>query len=387
MRGRRGPLDAIIDVVIRRFHVHNYRCLENFELSLGSNQSAALLMGKNGTGKSTVRNALEVLQRVGRGDTRVGTLVPPDAIAWGRAEVPLRFEVEIDVAGRVYVYSLAFELPKGFKELRIFEEKLTADGETVFHREMAKVRLVRAGRDSDATFNVDWHIVALPVLQDRGGDDPIAVVRRWLAEMVLIEPVPSLIKGESRESNEKSRAPSSSLENLGDWFTNLVAGYPAAYGPLEAFLKGLMPDLKAIRNPEKAPGYRSLELEFSKGTRNLMVPFADLSSGEKCFFAGALVIAAKESGGARFCFWDEPDSHWALNEVGDFVIALRKAFETGGQFIATSHNPETIRHFSLDNTLLLHRRSHLEPTQVRPLSELEISGDVVTSLILGDLEP
>lgn len=205
--------------------------------------------------------------------------------------------------------------------------------------------------------------------------------------MVLIEPVPTLIEGASRESNDKSRAPSSDLENLADWFTTLVAGYPAAYGPMEAFLRRLMPDFRAIRNMEKAPGYRSLELEFSNGTGNLVVPFGELSSGEKCYFVGALVLAAKEFGVASFCFWDEPDSHWALNEVGDFTIALRKAFELGGQFIATSHNPETIRHFSLDNTLLLYRRSHLEPAQVRPLSELEISGDVVTSLILGDLEP
>lgn len=156
----------------------------------------------------------------------------------------------------------------------------------------------------------------------------------------------------------------------------LPAWRTSGTGPLEAFLRRLMPDSRAIRNPEKAPGYRSLELEFSKGTANLVVPFSELSSGEKCYFVGALVLAAKESGGASFCFWDEPDSHWALSEVGDLTIALRKAFGVGGQFIATSHNPETIRHFSLDNTLLLYRRSHLAPTQVRPLSELEVSGDV-----------
>ena len=69
------------------------------------------------------------------------------------------------------------------------------------------------------------------------------------------------------------------------------------------------------------------------------------------------------------------------------MLALRRAFQSGGQFIATSHNPEAIRRFSDENTLLLYRKSHLEPTIVRPLSELQVSGDLVGALIRGDVEP
>jgi hypothetical protein len=69
------------------------------------------------------------------------------------------------------------------------------------------------------------------------------------------------------------------------------------------------------------------------------------------------------------------------------VLALRKAFQSGGQFIATSHNSEAIRRFSDENTLVLHRNSHLEPTIVRPLSEIQVSGDLVDALVRGDVEP
>ena len=81
----------------------------------------------------------------------------------------------------------------------------------------------------------------------------------------------------------------------------------------------------------------------------------------------ALVLAANDAYGPVLCFWDEPDNYLALAEVGHFVLALRKAFQSGGQFIATSHNPEAIRRFSDENTLVLYRKSHLEPTIVRPL--------------------
>ena len=101
----------------------------------------------------------------------------------------------------------------------------------------------------------------------------------------------------------------------------------------------------------------------------------------------ALVLATNYATGPVFCFWDEPDNYLAIQEVGHFVMALRRAFQSGGQFIATSHNPEAIRRFSDENTLFLYRKSHLEPAIVRPLSELQVEGDLVGALIRGDVEP
>src|SRR5262249_39634675 len=100
-----------------------------------------------------------------------------------------------------------------------------------------------------------------------------------------------------------------------------------------------------------------------------------------------LVLAANEVYGPVFCFWDEPDNYLALSEIGHFVLALRRAFQSGGQFITTSHNPEAINRFSDENTLHLYRRSHLEPTIVRPLSQIQVRGDLVDALIRGDVEP
>ncbi len=69
------------------------------------------------------------------------------------------------------------------------------------------------------------------------------------------------------------------------------------------------------------------------------------------------------------------------------MLALRKGFQSGGQFIMTSHNAEAIRRFSGENTLVLNRKSHLEPTIVRPLNEVPVNGDLVGALIRGDVEP
>ena len=140
-----APVDKTTSV-IRRLYVHNFRCLENFELQV-SGRSSALLIGKNGSGKTTVGRALRILQSIARNTNRVGDLVNPKDFprgltdARGRTDVPMRFEVEVELEGNIYEYVVAFEFPEGFKELRVFEEKLTVSGNPVYTREVAQVRL------------------------------------------------------------------------------------------------------------------------------------------------------------------------------------------------------------------------------------------------------
>ena len=64
---------------------------------------------------------------------------------------------------------------------------------------------------------------------------------------------------------------------------------------------------------------------------------------------------------------------------------MRHCFGSLGQWLATSHNPEAITRFADENTFLLYRNSHMEPTIVRPLSDLDIKGDLAGALVRGDV--
>jgi len=374
-----------LSLVIRRLYVHNFRCLENFELPV-SGQKSVLLIGDNGSGKTTVGLALEVLQKIGRGTNRVGNLVKPTDLARGRTDVPMRFEIEVELQGKLYHYNIAFEFPEGFRELRVREERLAVNDGSVYTRETAQVNLARTGREqeTEAKFRIDWHLVALPIVQEQSRADPLFVFKQWLAHILFLRPIPTLITG---DSNSETLQPNAEVTDFGAWFAGLMAYMPAAYAKVDQYLRELMPDLKDVKNPVIGKDSRSLVVQFSHDQGSVGIPFKDLSDGEKCFMICALVLAANEAYGPLLCFWDEPDSHLALPEVGHFVLALRKAFQSGGQFIMTSHNPEAIRRFSDENTLVLHRRSHLEPAIVRPLKELQINGDLVGTLVRGDLEP
>ncbi|MCH8046522.1 MAG: AAA family ATPase [Planctomycetes bacterium] len=365
--------------MIQRLYINNYRCLENFDLPI-SERSSSLLLGKNGTGKSTVGAALQVLQRIARGTNRVGELVRPEDLARGRSDVPIRFELEVLIQDEVYLYNLALELPQGFKEMRVAEERLSRGGVDIFARDTAQVVL---SKPSDARFIVDWHFVALPIIQQHSDSDPLYIFKNWLARMLILAPIPSQITGDSVGD---TLMPDKQCSNFGAWFAGLLANSPSAYAHIDTFMRQVMPDFKDIKNPITGKDSRSLTVQFQQDKASLNVAFEDLSDGEKCFFIGAVVLASNEAYGPIFCFWDEPDNYLSLEETGQFVMALRRSFQSSGQILVTSHNPEAIRQFSTENTLLLGRHSHLEPTIVRPLADVTVNGNLVDALIRGDVE-
>jgi ABC-type Mn2+/Zn2+ transport system ATPase subunit len=367
--------------VIRRLYVNNFRCLQNFDLPIAGKPSV-LLIGKNGAGKSTVGSALEMLQKIARGANRVGDLVKPKDCTRNQTDVPMRFEIEIELGKKIYGYSVAFELHEGYREMRVLEEKLVFEGKPIYTRERAQVTLSRQGKVTEAKFLIDWHLVALPIVQQQSPKDPLFLFKQWLAQMLILRPIPRLISG---NSELETLQPNPEVTDFGSWFAGLLKFAPAAYSSIDEYLKQVMPDLKDIKNPLVGTDSRSLTVDFSNDQGTLTLPFADLSDGEKCFMICALVLAANRANGPVLCFWDEPDSYLSLEEVGDFATALRRAFESGGQFVATSHNPETIRRFSNENTLVLQRNNHLEPTTVRSIAELQVKGDLIGTITRGDL--
>ena len=376
--------------MITRLHVNNFRCLENFVLALDKHPSV-LLLGRNGAGKTTIGDALEVLQRIARGKNRVGDLVKPKDLPQGRTDIPVMFEIDVTLAGKSYTYSVSFDLPAKFRELRVFDEKLTVEGSVIVSRELAQVRLARTGVTEEAAFRIDWHVVALPIVQEQNRDDPLFIFKEWLANILILRPVPQWAKGASEQNVMEPNTPDTHATNLGAWFSGMVSDTPAAYSQISAYLKQVMPDFDKITNPIVGKEIRSLGFHFRSDQRNLELSLEELSTGEKCFFIFALTIAANTAFGPLLCFWDEPDNFLSPDEVGHSVTALRRAFLDNGQLIITSHNPEAIRRFSETNTLYLSRRSHLEPTTATPIDDMrtrgQFEGSFIDALLRGDLDP
>jgi predicted ATPase len=149
----------------------------------------------------------------------------------------------------------------------------------------------------------------------------------------------------------------------------------------------VIPDFLSIEHVKRGESGTQLLVKFQSpdGQRTLTVEFKSLSDGEKCFFLSAYLVASNAVGRPVVCLWDEPDSHLSLSEVGQFVTGLRKSAARGGQFLCTSHHPETVRRFSDENTFVLTRKSHLDPTVVRPLAEIPYQGDLINAILRDEI--
>jgi predicted ATPase len=364
--------------MIERIYVHNFRCLENFTLDLAG-RSSSLVIGKNGAGKSTLLHCLRLFQRIGRGSDRVRKLISASDFAQCRTDHPMRFEVELTLSGKRFKYTVSFEWPENFREARILDEGLSVDGQPIFTRRHSQIQL-----SGGAAFGLDWHVFALPVINERPGERAIQDLKSFFATMILIAPIPANMTGFSEEPSMELQF---DAENYASCLRALLGQKPAAYGVFDSYVKEKIPDFSSIENVERGESGEQLVVRFEEKNpqRSLAVEFNALSDGEKCFFLCAYIITSNALGSPVFCMWDEPDSHLSLSEVGQFVTGLRKMTDRGGQFIATTHHPETVRKFSDETTFVLTRKSHLDPTVVRPLADFSYSGDLINALIRDEI--
>ena len=364
--------------MIERLYVHNFRCLENFTLDLAG-RSSALLIGKNGSGKSTILECLKLFQSICRGSNRIRNLISASDFARHRADQPMRMEIELSLSGKRYKYAVSFEWPTNFQEARILDESLSVDGQPIFTRHQSQTQI-----SGGATFGIDWHIVALPVINERPGERAIQDIKTFFASMILIAPIPAKMTGFSQEPSMELQGDAG---NYASCLSALLGQKPAAYSVFDSYVKTVIPDFSSIENVPRGESGTQLIVKFEQQNpqNSLSVEFKALSDGEKCFFLSTYIIASSTVGSLIFCMWDEPDNHLSLSEVDQFITSLRKMPNRIGQFIASSHHPETIRKFSDDTTFVLTRKSHLDPTVVRPLADFTYSGDLIHALIRDEI--
>ena len=356
--------------MIRRLNIYNFRCLESLELDF-TGRSTVLLVGDNGSGKSTIRKVLEILQQIGQGVARADQLISREDRTLFVSDNEVRFEVEATLAdGSVahYSFALAFVGPL---DIIVVSESLVVSDVVLISRIGEEVT-----RPSGKTLISD-EVLALPGFF--GSRSPMM---RWFQSIIVLSPIPALVDGESREG---TNLPSLRMADYAAWFRTTIGDYPTAYPHYFEFLKPIMPDLHSVQN--RSTGLESKSLEFlfrGEDGQDIVVPFGSLSDGEKCLAFAALVVAASRLNRSLTCFWDEPDNHIGLSEVGHFVTALRQNFRKHGQLIVTSHNPEAIRGFSAENTLILSRGSHHEGPRARWASERISKIDLAEALMRGD---
>lgn len=357
--------------MLKRLYAHNFKCLQNFEMSLNGLNSVFLL-GKNGSGKTTIFEVLEIFQKIGQGVTSLQELIGEYSFNFGNKNAPIELELDVAIAKENFSYKLSIEFPENFFAPRIIKESLFVGQKSILERDGGQTSF----KDT-AHFLLDWHHIGLPLISVRSDDEPLAIFRDWLKNIIILSPFPrdfsNLSKTESMIINRKA-------ENVIDWARWLLSSNPSLYMVMSDFLKSRMPDLDVFKWDNSGRDDRRLLFTFKEGNKRKSIDFAQLSDGEKIFFLGATVIAAQNNNPTTLCLWDEPDNFIGLVELNHFIIACRKAFEASNsqaQLIMTSHNERVINNFSDHNIFVVNRSSHLSPTRIEVLENVKYDSQTV----------
>lgn len=334
--------------MLQRIYIDNYKCMVNFELKPKPMQ---LLVGLNGSGKSTVFEVLAILRHLVTGGRTVGEVFPSETLTRWQLRREQTFELEVAGNGGVYAYRLEVEHNPPKRQRRIRRESLTYDGHPLYSFDGMDAQLYRDDYSEGPRFPFDWSRSGLPGIPTRT-DNPPAM--------------------RSRTEDERPY-PEGDLADFVSWYRSLsqesLDSVFALFGVLKKTIEGfaslkLMPDgeqgrvLRVAMEAKPGMGGMAQTVEFR---------FDELSDGERALIVLYALSHFAVGPDATLCL-DEPGNWLALPEVQPWLVSLRERVEQqGSQAILSSHSPEVIDYLAPDSAVRLQR---LEggPVRVRDLA-------------------
>lgn len=361
--------------MIKRLYVDNFKCLQKFELNL-ENLNSAFLLGKNGSGKTTLFEVIEIFQKIGHGTTYVEKIFDKNSFSYSDLSKSIYIQLEVEIAKRIFKYDLTIDYVEKHFIFIVKKESLCVNDKQIFSRKENITNF-----SGDAKFSLDWQHIALPLISTRRSNEPTAIFRDWLKSIIILSPYPKDFLNKSQNEDSKLKKDGSNIIDFSRW---LLTDF-SLYSNIMNYLKSKMPDLETFKLNNTGKDEKELVFEFSIKSRKQEFNFSQLSDGEKIFFLAATILAAQKNTPNLLCLWDEPDNFIGLKEMNGFIMEFRKAFEdTSSQLIMTSHNERAINRFSNHNTFVLSRNSHLAPTKVKVLKDIEYLSSTVTDAFEND---
>jgi predicted ATPase len=329
--------------MLTRVFIDNFRCFVNFEFKPGSRQ---LILGGNGSGKSSFMDALLLLRRFAmEGDKAAGQAIAHQRTRWlDRSEQT--FEIEANLDGHHYEYRLTLVSTASLAGVRVISETVQFNGESVFTFSGGEVHLFDDRSRPKITYELDWERSALATITTRRNNTALTRFQTWLSELFGFRINPFAMK--ARAENEIP-TPHTDLSNVAEWYRHLVQTDPKANIAFLASLGECLEGFDFLQLAAAGENVRVLTAEFeSEGGVRSKYGFGELSEGQRCLISLYIILHFVLIKG-RTVLIDEPENFISLREIQPWLTAASDAIEeTGGQLLLVSHHPELINQWAVD---------------------------------------
>ncbi len=269
--------------MLKRIYIDNFRCLVNFEIKF--EDSISLFMGANGSGKSTVFDALFKLISFIRFNVSVSdTFKRPDLTRWGNRLIQ-KFELDIEGNGGIYRYSLEIEHQKDYSLARMQKESLTFNGQllSIFSTKLEQGKPVgEATIYNDDPNNpgsfipfVDWSRSVVSLVYEKSDNQKITWFKKRMDRFLIVHIDPLYMRSESHQEHPY---PLYDMSNYAAWYSYLSADQGKIIN-LTMKLRAIIDGFDSFKNEPIGEG-KSLSLSFPKLGKSTY-SFTEISDGQR----------------------------------------------------------------------------------------------------------
>lgn len=345
--------------MIKHLHIHNYKCLVNFDLEL---QDISLLLGGNGVGKTAVMDVLFGLRELLAGRAKVNDSVafqPNTLTSWSNQDHQL-FKIQVHAAEEVFDYKHLIEHKAKSKSLqpKIAEEILTCRGTTLFGFLQGQVQLCRDDGSPGPKYKASPTESALARVVEHADNPRLTAFKNAILDTVICAITPNLLSAESSIEDMGDAHMTRYAENFVTWYSNAMLESPTSINSHIESLREIISGLDTLSLRPTGLDTRALFVHFNKDMNNdfykdYRLRLDKLSTGQSALVVlYALLYLHIGAGGVLFL--DEPDNFVMLAELQPWLMALEDIFDDEqSQIVIASHHPELINYLGPESGIIL----------------------------------
>jgi len=352
--------------MLTRLYIDNFKCFVDFEYRPKRRQ---LILGANGSGKSSLLDALSFLRRVAvRGENVYDLSLLLQRTRW-QNRTDQTFELEVALGGKKYTYCLV--IGPEFERTRVKSEAVRLDGHPILEFNSGEVHTYNDSFEPRATYHLDSHCSALATPVVGSDTQELTLFRAWLRGLVCFRLNPFAMVPLSGTPVTDLAA---DLSNFGVWLPHVQRRYPDRD---EAFLVSLREVFGGFEDfvfwtDELEARFRNEAGEIAE------FRFNELSEGQRCLIGLYAVLHFVVAQGNTVIL-DEPDNFISLREIQPWLMAATDAIdECNGQLLLISHHPEIINQWAPECVRFV--RDGIGPVRVE-----EFRGDPESALSPAEL--
>lgn len=336
--------------MITRLYVDNYRCLSNFEVRF---DRAEVLVGDNGTGKSTALRVVDLLRRLATDPLLdLAEHLGPDSTTRWDTRSAQRFELDLSIDSSRYRYAVGVDEARPGGPPRIVSEAVLRDGQPLFTRDLERVRFHRSASAVEFDLPVGSHHGFFAFLDPQPGADELTRVRDALSRIVVLALDPRHMEAES--TSEAARL-SVDGSNFSAWYRGFSSAHLGSQAALFAALAEPVPGLSGLQF-ESLGRIKRLVARFAHRSTRYALGFDELSDGQRALVV-LYALSAQMQDEPMMLFIDEPAAHLALGELQPWVVDAVEAVAERGQLVLASHHPDLIDYLAARKATLFTRDS------------------------------